>query len=175
MAAGWTVVLVGFGTLYAVLYLAFVAATEWRLKAAHARGDVHAVPGPRLHRFTQNALATNPDIDYRYGAYHVPDGHVVWIRGRVAPQGHYLVVVLYDRLMQSVADGTTVGPTVLNGDQLRIGADGAFEIALCAEDPGAANWLDVSTVPHGMVVVRHIGGAPDEVETLEVRPLLSGG
>lgn len=168
MGCLWSVLLIGLGTLYGVIYLAFVAATEGRLRAAHARGEVIGVPGPTLHRFSINALAHNPDIDYRYGAYEVPEGHVVWLRGRMHGEARYLGIVLYDRLLQSVAADASEGPTTLNGDQLDLGDDGDFEVALCAEDPGVPNWLDVSHVPEGMVVVRHIGGAPEELETLEV-------
>ena len=168
--------MVGLGTLYGLVWLAFHLATERRLARALARGELIGEPGPTLHPFRLNALAHNPDIDYRYGAFEVPEGAVVRLRGRRAAEGVYFSVVLYDRYLQSVLPRAGVGPTVLNGDDLVEDADGGFTVVLSRAEPRAAgtsaagNWLDVTDVPEGVVVVRHIGGGAPPMEGLD-RPL----
>lgn len=164
-------VLVAFGTVYGLTYLGFYVAVIRQLSRAVGRGDVKGDPTPVLHPFRLNALAQNPDIDYRYGAFEIPRGGGLWLRGRRDPAGVYLSIVAYDLSLQSVLPRDGGGPTFLNGEDLRLGPNGNFEVWVSGEARSGVDWIDIGDLERGVLVVRHIGGAPDAMETVTVAPL----
>ncbi|MCB9780126.1 MAG: hypothetical protein H6742_16285 [Alphaproteobacteria bacterium] len=155
--------LVGFGALMGLLFLALHAIAYRSLRRAAARGELVDVQGERVHGFSGNAFGQNPDIAYRYSTFHVPPGAALLLRGRVHPDADYTSIVVYDPLLQSVLPERAAGPTWRNAEQLRLDADGRFQVVLSAEPPSAdVDWLDCSAVPRGVVFERHIGAAPED-------------
>lgn len=155
--------LVGFGALMALLFVAFDAIAYRSLRRAAVRGELVATQGERVHGFSGNAFGQNPDIAYRYSTFHVPPGHALLLRGQVHPDADYTSIVVYDPLLQSILPERAAGPTWCNAEQLRLDEQGRFTIVLSAVRPSAdVDWLDCSAVPRGVVFERHIGAAPAE-------------
>lgn len=157
------------GTLLGLVAVALHAATIGGLRRMIRQYRLPSEPGDRLHDFTIDALAHNPDIAYRFGAYAVPSGGAVLLRSRVHPDAAYTSVMIYDPLMQSVLPRAGGGPTLLNHEQLVREPDGSFVVVLSERDPGRPNWLDVTGVLRGVLCERHLGAVPDGVARLETR------
>lgn len=166
MTAAVVALLVAAGLGSGLAFLAFDAVAYRSLRRAVARGDLSEVPGDRVRPVTLRALGVNPEITYRYTALALPPGRAAIVRGEVHPDATYTSVMVYDRLLQSVIDAT--GPTLVSDRELVCDAAGRFTLVLAHRDPGHRPWLDVSTVPDGILFERHIGAAPVEVSRVQV-------
>lgn len=168
---GLVVVFSACGAFVGLVAAALHVATIGGMRRMIRRYGLPTEPGDRLHDFTIDALAHNPDIAYRFGAYAVPPGHAALLRSRIHPDAAYTSVMVYDRLMQSVLVRPGGGPTLRSAEDIAVDADGRFVIVLATEDPGVPNWLDVHDAPEGVLCERHLGAVPEGEARIEVVPL----
>jgi hypothetical protein len=95
--------------------------------------------------------ASNPSAGYVPAVYDIPPGQALLVEID-PPEARYWNIHLGDVWWQ-VTDFTNHHSS-LNGHQAVRDPDGKVRIAIAAEDPGIANWLDTVGNPKGVVLVR---------------------
>ena len=93
------------------------------------------------------------DILYTVSRYHVPMGKALVIQVPAA-QARYRDIQLGNAWTES--QDYINKHTSLNSAQDYLDEDGVYRYVLAHEDPGLANWLDISDHPYGSVMMRWI-------------------
>jgi hypothetical protein len=83
------------------------------------------------------------DAAYAMGSFDLADDEILLVRGR-SPQCAFWNLCLWNQLLHTY--DYAYDRVTINGTQVEYQADGSWEIAIAARDPGHANW--VSTQGH---------------------------
>jgi hypothetical protein len=111
-------------------------------------------------------LFPTPDNRYHACWYRFGSDQVMLVRGKM-PKARYVGFSLCNAWMESL--DYLHRRVNLNHEQLKVGADGAYEICLSHKDVGHPNWLDVAGHHAGYLLLRELlPQGPAQAPTLEV-------
>jgi hypothetical protein len=105
----------------------------------------------RLIDTSRDEHAANPSAGYVPAVYELGDDEALLVEVQ-PPRARYWSIHLGDVWWQ-VTDYAN-RQSSLNGHQVMPDADGRVRIAICARDPGIANWLDTAGIPRGVALLR---------------------
>ena len=93
------------------------------------------------------------DNTYSAGPYVLKPGQALLMEGRM-PTCFFANAVLWNRFLQS--DDYRYRQVSLNRQQMRLGADGSYRIAVSPKDPGGVDWLDTGGRLSGLIQWRFL-------------------
>lgn len=91
------------------------------------------------------------DAAYAMGSFALADDEVLLVRGR-SPECAFWNLCLWNQLLHTYDYG--YDRVTINGAQIRYDADGSWEIAIAARDPGHPNWISTQGHPSGRLWFR---------------------
>ncbi|HUK63672.1 MAG TPA: hypothetical protein VLV15_10065, partial [Dongiaceae bacterium] len=109
------------------------------------------LPPPSSFRASGVTTLGAVDVHYAMAPWLLQPDQALVMEGRLPPC-RFANVVLWNMHMQTLDYRSR--RTSLNRAQMRLGADGAFRIAIAHRDPGVPDWLDTEAHPIGIVFWR---------------------
>ena len=110
---------------------------------------------------------STPDNHHAFALFRLKERQALYVRGR-APACIYWSMHLWNPYLQTF--DYVNHPAAINCSEVKLQADGSFELCIAHENPGHPNWVSTTGKKRGMVYFRFLKSAvTPEALTTEVR------